>query len=90
MINEMFGSDGLWVLEHSILKRKGKRVVPGRNSVVQKRSIIFISSISCSQCYFKTKHYTLLVLPETKGFFYANPLEITDIYLNKSSGTLTP
>lgn len=33
---------------------------------------------------------TRLIPPEIKGFLYANPLEITDIYLNKGTWTLTP
>lgn len=76
-------AESLQLREGSIFNRKG-------NTIVQKRSTTFISNISCSHCYFKTTYYTWLILPETKGFFYANPLKITDIYLNKSSWTLTP
>jgi len=81
-------TDSLGMLKYSTCNRREKRAVKGRNSIVQKRSTTFISNISCSHCYFWTKHYTWLLLSETKGFFYANPLEITDIYVNKSSWTL--
>lgn len=84
--DDQWGCSVCWQLrmrECSIFNRKG-------NSTLQERSTTFIFNISCSHCSFKTKHYTRVILPETKGFLYANPLKITDIYLNKSSWTLTP